>query len=118
MVKRLGLLSVILALGAASLVAANVAGKWNVTIQTPDGTMAGKAEFKQAGHKVTGWVGPSETDPIPITGTVEKNKLTLKTHPQPGRTVAFEECVVTVGHEKMEGKIDSDKGTIDFVRSR
>ena len=118
MVKRLGLVTVIFALSVGSALAANVTGNWEVRISMPDGEVTGKASFKQTGHAVTGWVGPSETDPIPITGTVKGNKLTLKTHPQPGRTVAFEHCEVTVGLRKMTGTIDTHKGTIEFVRSR
>ena len=118
MTKRLGFLSLIFALSVAPLAAANVAGKWNVTIKTSEGSITGFAAFKQDGHAVTGWVGPSETDPIPVTGTLEGNKLTLKTHPQPGRDVAFDQCVVTVQRDKLTGTIDTDKGTIEFVRSK
>lgn len=79
--------------------------------------MNGKASLKQAGHTVTGWLGPSENDPIPITGTVKGKKLTIKTHPQPGRTVAFAECDLNVNNDKMVGTIDTNKGKIEFVRS-
>jgi hypothetical protein len=67
---------------------------------------------------VTGWVGPDENDPIPINGILKGNKLTIKTSPQPGRTAAFEKCELTVGGDKMAGTIDTDKGKIEFVRSR
>jgi len=75
------------------------------------------ASLRQAGHTVTGWVGPSENDPIPITGVIEGDKLTIKTSPQPGRTAAFERCDLTVSRDKMVGSIDADKETIQFVRS-
>lgn len=118
MLQRLGLFSVfLLALSVAAVRAADVTGTWNVTITTPDHNVTGKASFKQAGHVVTGWVGPSEDDPIPITGNVEGNKLTIKTSPQAGRTVAFQKCEVTVNGDRMAGNIDTDKGTIEFVRS-
>jgi hypothetical protein len=118
MVKRLGLLGIVLfAVSAAPVRAADVTGDWRVTISTPDGAMTGKASFKQNGDAVTGWVGPSENDPIPISGTLQGNKLTIKTAPQPGRTAAFDKCDVTVDRDKMTGTIDTDKGTIEFVRS-
>jgi hypothetical protein len=117
MIKRLGYLMILVGLVAAPLVAADVAGDWQVTITMPDGTITGKASLKQQGEKVTGWVGPSETDPIPVDGILKGNKLTLKTHPQPGRTVAFDVCEMTVGGNKMAGTIDNDKGKIEFVRS-
>jgi hypothetical protein len=58
--------------------AADVTGHWRVTITTPDGSMTGVALFKQSGDAVTGWVGPSEDDPITITGVVKGNKLTCR----------------------------------------
>ena len=59
MMKRLCSLGVLLALSAATAGAADVAGHWQVAITTPEGTVTGEASFKQAGHTVTGWVGPS-----------------------------------------------------------
>ena len=118
MMERLGLLSMLLV--ATLLTAAEVAdvtGNWRVTITTSDREITGKASLKQTGDKVTGWVGPSETDPIPVAGTLKGNKLTLKTSPQPGRTVAFDKCDVTVTGDKMVGTIDADKGKIEFARS-
>jgi hypothetical protein len=118
MMKRLGLLSMLLLTTlAATAQPADVTGNWRVTISTPDGTITGKASFKQTGETITGWVGPDETDPIPITGSLTGNKLTIKTHPQPGRTAAFEKCDLTVNADKLVGSIDTGKGKIEFVRS-
>src|SRR5258706_13974505 len=114
--NRLGLLLLLLPLVSATP-APDVTGKWQVTISTSDGVIMGKASFKQTGDKVTGWVGPSENDPIPVAGILKGNKLALKTSPQPGRTVAFDKCDVTVTGEKMVGTIDTDKGKIEFRRS-
>src|SRR2546426_5638172 len=118
MLERIGLLSLlVLAPLVVPARAADVTGNWRVTISTSDGEITGKASLKQTGGTVTGWVGPSENDPIPVTGVLKGNKLTLKTSPQPGRTVAFDKCDVTVNGDKMVGTIDSDKGKIEFVRS-
>lgn len=117
MIKRLGLLGVILFVMAPLLLAASVTGSWRVTISTHDGQIAGAASFKENNGVVTGWVGPSESDPIPISGELKGNKLTIETHPQPGRTVAFAKCEVTFEGDRMKGTIDTDKGTIEFVRS-
>lgn len=110
MMKRLGLVTMSIALSVAPARAADVTGHWQVTITTPDGAITGVALFKQSGHAVTGWVGPSENDPIPITGVVKGNKLTIKTFPQPGRMVAFDRCAVTVNGDKMAGTIDTIRG--------
>ena len=115
--KKRALLAVALLFASPALLqAADVTGNWQVTISASDGTMSGKASLKQSGHNVTGWVGPGENDPIPVTGTVRGRKLTIKTHPQPGRNVAFDECELTVSDEKMVGTIDGDKGRIEFTR--
>jgi hypothetical protein len=118
MIERLGLLSVLLvAFTVAPARAADITGNWQVTISTSDGTMNGKASLQQTGDTVKGWLGPSENDPIPVTGTVNGKKLTLQTHPQPGRNVAFNKCDLTVNDDKMAGTLDTDKGKIEFVRS-
>jgi len=118
MLERLGLLGVLLlALLIAPARAADVTGAWSITISTSDGTITGKASLKQAGERVTGWVGPNENDPIPITGILKGDKLTIKTSPQDGRTAAFDQCELIVNGDKMAGTIDTDKGKIEFVRT-
>src|SRR5437867_3319573 len=104
---------------AAATEATDVSGNWAVTITTADGKITGKASLKQDGDKVTGQIGPSGDATIPIEGVLSAPKLTLKTHPQPGRTAAFDRCELTVGDQKMVGTIrggDVGKGTIEFVR--
>ena len=97
--------------------ATDVTGTWRVTISTSEGAITGKASLKQSGDTVTGWIGPSEDDPIPVNGTVRGTRLTIKTSPQPGRTVAFDKCDVAIDGDKMTGTIDTDKGKIEFARS-
>ena len=66
-----------------------VEGNWQVTISVTEGTILGKEFLSQTGDVVTGWVGPSENDPIPIKGMFEKGKLTIRTLPQAGRNSSF-----------------------------
>ena len=97
---------------------ADVTGRWDVKIiSTSNGEVHGVAGFTQNGNHITGWLGPSEADPIPITLALRQNKLTIWTHPQPGRNVEFARCDVTVEGDKMSGTIDSDKGAIEFTRT-
>jgi hypothetical protein len=106
---------------AAATFATDVTGTWRVTISTADGTITGMASLRQTGDVVTGWVGPSENDPIPITGKLKKGKLTLKTLPQPGRTVAFDKVDLRVDGDTMSGAIKQGshgKGTIKFERQK
>jgi hypothetical protein len=112
---------VMMMLLAASAPAADVAGKWKVAFSTAEGTITGLASLKQTGDQVTGWVGRSENDPIPITGTIKKGKLLMKTSPQPGRTMAFDEVELSIDGDTMSGAIEDGshgKGSIKFVRSK
>jgi hypothetical protein len=99
----------------------DVTGKWQITITVAEGTITGKGSLSQTGDVVTGWVGPSENDTIPITGMLKKDKLIIKTLPQPGRTVAFDEVELQVNGDTMFGTIENGshgKGTIKFIRSK
>ena len=115
------LLSVLfLAWSTAPTPATNVTGTWRVTISAGHSTITGMASLKQTGDQVTGWVGPNADNPIPIAGFLKANRLTMKTFPQPGRTVAFDRCDLSVNDHKMVGTIeggDTHKGTIEFVKT-
>jgi hypothetical protein len=98
----------------------DVTGSWRVTITAAEGTITGVASLRQTGDEVTGWLGPDENNPIPVTGVLKGNRLTMKTSPQPGRTVAFDTCELTVNAERLLGTIqggDTHKGTIELVRN-
>ena len=99
----------------------DVTGKWEITISVADGTITGKGSLSQIGDVVTGWVGPTENDTIPVTGMFKKDKLIIKTVPQPGRTVAFDKVELTVNIDSLSGAIENGshgKGTIKFLRSK
>jgi hypothetical protein len=98
----------------------DVTGNWAVTISVAQGTINGKGSLSQKGDVVSGWVGPSENDPIPITGMFKNGELIMKTLPQPGRTVAFDTAKLKVNVDSMYGAIDGSdgKGTIKFIRSK
>jgi hypothetical protein len=121
MSRRMLLSAFGLVLMAITAVAADVAGSWHITITTAEGTINGLGTLKQTGDEVTGWVGPSENDPITVSGKFKEGKLILKTLPEPGRTVAFDEVVLTIDRDTMSGAIEHGshgKGTIKFVRSK
>jgi hypothetical protein len=116
MLRRLSIVIALILLSVVSALAADVSGKWKVKITTPDGEVIGVAQFWQDGNRVTGWLGPSESDPISITTALDGNKLTIWTHPQPGRNVVFARCDVSVESARMTGTIDTGRGKIEFVR--
>jgi hypothetical protein len=82
------------------------------------GQVTGLAILSQDGSKITGMIGPTETDMMPAEGTVSGNALTLMTRPRTGRTAAFARLDVTVDGDRMTGTIDTDKGTIQLVKRK
>ncbi len=80
------------------------------------------ALLKQSGDKIAGSIGPDERNQHPLDGVVKGNLITLTTHPLPGRTVAFDNCYLTVAGEKMTGTTEGgdlgDKVAIEFLRIR
>jgi hypothetical protein len=96
----------------------DVTGAWTVTITMAEGQAAGLAILSQDGTTVTGMIGPAETDMMPADGTVSGDKLILTTRPRSGRTAAFAKCEVTITGDRMSGTIDTDKGTIEFVKRK
>jgi hypothetical protein len=77
--------------------------------------------LEQSGDRVTGWIGPNETDTTPVSGVLMGDRLTLKTHPRPGFAVPFDTCELTVSNDRMTGSTQSKedaKSTIEFVRTR
>jgi hypothetical protein len=99
---------------------ADVTGRWKVTISLAGETMTGVALLQQTGDKVTGSIGPDERNQHPLDGVVKGNRITLTTHPRPGRTAAFAKCYLTVDGEKMTGTTEGGdlrgKATIEFAR--
>ena len=120
MLRAIGLAVVLCAGGwqAGSTQRFDVTGAWTVTITMAERQVAGLAILSQDGTTVTGMIGPAETDMMPADGTVSDNKLILRTRPRTGRTAAFAQCEVTVTGDRMTGRIDTDKGTIEFVKRK
>ena len=81
----------------------DVTGRWSVTISPGGESIRGVALLKQTGKAVTGSIGVDERNQHPLDGVVEGNRVTLTTHPRPGRTVAFAKCYLTLQGEKLAG---------------
>jgi hypothetical protein len=96
----------------------DVTGAWDVTITMSGGSVSGLAVLSQDGPKVTGMLGPALTDMFPVEGTWDGDKLTILARPRTGRTTAFTKCELTGTSERMTGTIDTNKGSIEFVRKK
>jgi hypothetical protein len=97
----------------------DVTGAWDVTItMSRGGSVSGLAVLSQDGPKVTGMLGPALTDMFPVEGTWDGDKLTILARPRSGRTAAFSQCELTGTRERLLGTIDTNRGTIEFVRKK
>ena len=100
--------------------AADATGRWKVTISGSGSTLIGVALLKQTGDKITRSIGVDEQNQHPVDGVVKANRITLTTHPRPGRTVAFAKCELTADGDKMSGTTEGgDLGgnaTIELLR--
>src|SRR5260370_26326110 len=104
------LLSVVLtvAMGSICLLAeepnttAKIAGDWQLSVETPHGTMTGPLKVEQDGTKITGSYETEHAGKLTITGKVEGKKVTFSMDAR-GMTVTF------------NGDVDGDKmsGTSD-----
>jgi hypothetical protein len=94
----------------------DVTGAWDITLSMPNGSVLGLAVLSQDGPKVTGMLGAALTDMFPVEGTWDGDKLTIVARPRKGRTTAFAKCVVSGTRERLTGTIDTNKGTIEFIR--
>lgn len=120
--KELALCLLLVVALAATIRAADVSGRWRVTITVDGENVVGLALLNQADGKITGSVGPNETNQHPLDGVIEGNHIVLTTHPRPGRTVAFDKCSITLDGGKMAGTTEGgdlrEKAAIEFVRMK
>lgn len=112
------LLSAVVMQAEAQAQKVDVTGAWDVTIIMSGGSVSGLAVLSQDGPKVTGMLGPVLTDMFPVEGTWDGDKLTILARPRAGRTTAFAKCELTGTRERMTGTVDTNKGTIEFVRRK
>ena len=79
---------------------ANVAGKWQLTIESPHGTMPAALQLKQEGSKLSGTV-EQNGETHPVTGSVEGNKVSFKFEAMPGVNL---DLTGTIEKDQMSGK--------------
>lgn len=79
---------------------ARIAGSWKMSMETPHGTVEGPLQVQQDGSKLTGTYEVEHFGLMPLSGTVEGNKVSLKIEVQGGQ--------VTIG---ITGTVDGGKMT-------
>ncbi len=98
---------------------ANVAGKWEMTSEGPNGTMTQTLTIQQDGATIKGTLTGRRGD-APLEGTVTgKNvSFTVKRQTQSGDTMVFE-YTATVDGDSLKGKVHSERfGDRDFTATR
>lgn len=110
--KKLLSITLAIVLGACCLPAqstaksepAKVAGKWQMSLETPHGPMKGPLEVKQDGSKLTGTYELEQIGSMTLTGKVEGDKVSFSMEvPGPGLTITF---TGTAEGDKMSGSTD------------
>jgi hypothetical protein len=96
-----------LLLASLSALAADVAGNWAITIDSPQGPVAATLALKQDGDKLTGTIS-SQLGETPITGTVKENDVEFS------MTMDVNGTAMAITYK---AKLDGDKisGTLDFA---
>ncbi|SRR6266487_2108305 len=104
------LLSIVLAVGMAAIcllaeepnTTAKIAGEWQMSVETPHGTMTGPLNVEQDGTKITGSYETEHAGKLTITGKIEGKKVTFSMDAR-GMTITF---IGTVDGDKMSGTAD------------
>jgi hypothetical protein len=116
------LFSAVLALGIASGCllaqdkdeAARIAGDWQLSLETPHGTMAGPLKVQQDGSKFTGTYETEHAGKLTLTGKVEGKKVTFSMEAPGGQmTITFNGAVAG---DKMSGTAEPMGGAWSATR--
>jgi hypothetical protein len=99
--------------GAPKSAATAIAGKWQMSLQTPHGPMKAALQVKQDGTKITGTCDVENMGSMALTGTVDGKKISFTIEVQEGQKFTFSG---TVEGNKMGGTTDPDGG--DWSASR
>lgn len=92
--------------------AAQVAGEWNATMNTPGGPRAFKVVFVQTGDSLSGTVKRATGD-VPLKGSVKGNEVTFSyTIDYGGNAIALT-VIATVTGDAMKGAIDLPGGVTE-----
>jgi hypothetical protein len=99
--------------GPPKSAAATVAGKWQMSLQTPHGPMKAGLQVKQDGTKISGACDMDQMGSMALTGTVDDKRISFTIEIQEGRKITFSG---TVEGNKMTGTTDPEGG--DWTATR
>jgi len=105
-IRKVMLASFASLIAAAAAYAADVAGTWKLSVESPRGTRESTLTLKQAGEELTGTLTGQRGD-MPVKGTLKGDVLALT------YTIDMQGNQMTV---KYDGKVEGNtmNGTVDF----
>jgi hypothetical protein len=97
---------------------AHVAGKWQMTNETPRGTMTSTFAFEQDGDVLTGTVEARGTTSPINDGSVEGNVITFSVVRAMGNRTRELTYTGTVDGDTITGRMSTPRGDRDFTMRR
>jgi len=97
---------------------ANVAGRWEMTNETPRGTMTSTFTFEQDGNVLTGTVETRGTSTPIGTGSVEANVITFSVVRAMGNRTRELTYTGTVDGDTITGSMSTPRGDREFAMKR
>ena len=92
---------------------AQVAGDWQMSMETPHGTMAGPLKLQQDASRITGSFETEHAGKLTLTGKVDGKKVTFSMEAPGGMALTFNG---SVDGEKMTGTVDPMGSTWSATR--
>lgn len=98
--------------------AANVAGKWEMTTETPRGSMTTTFTFQQDGNTLTGTAGGQRGETPISSGSVEGNVITFKVVRGMGNRNMETTYTGTLEGDTITGTMTTPRGEREFTMKR
>jgi len=113
-----GLLLMLAGSAAAADEPANVAGKWEMSSEGPNGTMTQTLTITQDGGTIKGTISGRRGD-TPFEGTVTGNKISFTVKRETPNGTFVTDYTATVDGDSMKGKSHNERfGDRDFTATR
>ncbi len=97
---------------------AKVAGKWETTVETPNGTRTTTFTFEVNGDKLTGTVAGGRGGDAPLSGTVKGKEVAFTVK----RMMRDQEITIeykgTVEGDEIKGTVGTPQGSRDWLAKR
>lgn len=101
-------------LSAAPMAQNGLAGEWDLSINSPQGSLTATATMKQDGENITGTLGSPQGE-VEMTGTMKGTTLTMAfTVQSPNGALDIKMNAEVTGGD-MKGVMDFGAGTADFT---